>query len=145
MVFFRHDDPVADLVFAILAVVVVGFTFVEHRWKFLTQWLMGKRGRDWPTVNALIDVVSVVVQTEETRYGERVIGYQATLTYFYRNPDLQMGEYCRMFDGEREANVWANSYKGRNVPVRVDPRDSSSSVLLPSDLDSLIPTVSATS
>ena len=98
-----------------------------------------------PAVTDDPDVVSVVVQTEETRYGERVIGYQATLTYFYRNPDLQMGEYCRMFDGEREANVWANSYKGRNVPVRVDPRDSSSSVLLPSDLDSLIPTVSATS
>jgi hypothetical protein len=139
MAIHSGGSPTADLLFVALAIVAGGFTYVEHRWRFFRQWLRGKRGGDWPTVNAMIDVVSVVVETEQSRYGERVIGYQATLTYFYRNPELQMGEYCRMFDGEVEANEWANSYKGCNVLVHVDPRDPASSALLDGDLDVVLP------
>jgi len=81
----------------------------------------------------VIDVVSVTPMTEQTRYGERTIAYVATLTYFYRNPELQMGEYSRKFGAlshdEAEAQTWANSYKGRSVMVHVDPRDPTHSVL----------------
>jgi len=81
-------------------------------------------------VEAVIDVVSVVEQTEPSRYGgERTIGYLATLTYFYRNPDLQTGDYCRMFDDEDEAKGWADSMKSCTVMVHVDPRDPSRSAL----------------
>ena len=107
---------------------------VVRYWRFFAQWLSGIRGRDWPPVLAVVDVVSVVVQTERGRYGERVIGYLATLTYFYRNPELQMGEYSRMFDEEAEAQAWAASYKGRTVTVHVDPRVISRSVLRKEEL-----------
>jgi hypothetical protein len=98
------------------------------------QWLNGIRGRDWASVSALIDVVSVVPQIEQTRYGERTVGFLATLTYFYRNPELQMGEYCRMFDTENEAQSWTASYKGRNVMVHIDPKDPTRSVLRAEEL-----------
>jgi hypothetical protein len=102
--------------------------------RFFPQWVNGLRGGDWPPFMAVVDVVSVVVQTENGRYGERIVGYLATLTYFYRNPELQMGEYSRMFDREEEAQAWAASYKGRTVTVHVDPRDVSRSVLRKEEL-----------
>jgi len=92
------------------------------------------RGRDWGSISAVVDVISVVVQTEQGRYGERVVGYLATLTYFYRNPELQMGEYSRMFGKQEEAQAWVTPYKGRTVMVHVDPRDPSSSVLRKEEL-----------
>ena len=49
--------------------------------------------------------------------------YLATLTYFYRNPELQAGEYSRMFGVDEEAQAWAAFYKGSTVIVNVDPRD----------------------
>jgi hypothetical protein len=113
---------------------IVAVSFAARYWRFFAQWLDGIRGRDWTSISAAIDVVSIVVQTEQGRYGERVIGYLATLTYFYRNPELQMGEYCRMFDQEAEAQDWAASYKGRAVMVHVDPRDPSHSVLRKEEL-----------
>ena len=112
----------------------MGISIAARYWRFVPQWLNGIRGRDWPTVSAVIDVVSVVKQTEQRRGGEYVVGYLATLTYFYRNPELQMGEYSRMIDTEGEANEWAASYKGRTVMVHVDPHDPSSSVLRKEEL-----------
>ncbi len=116
----------------LLATVVISLT--ARYWRFFTQWLDGIRGRDWTSVSAVIDVVSVVPQTQQTRYGERIVGYLATLAYFYRNPELQMGEYSRMFDVEEDAQAWAASYKGRTVMVHVDPRDPSHSVLRKEEL-----------
>ena len=113
----------------VLFLVMMAVGFATRYWRLFTQWLGGIRGRDWASVSAVIEVVSVVVQTENTRSGERVLGYLATLTYFYRNPELQMGEYSRMFGQESEAQAWAASYKGRNVMVGVDPRDPTRSVL----------------
>jgi len=115
-----------------IAIVVISFT--TRYWRFFTQWLDGIRGRDWASVSALIDVVSVIQQTEQGRGGEYVVGYLATLTYFYRNSELQMGEYSRMFDEEVDAQAWAESYKGRTIMVHVDPRDPTNSVLRKEDL-----------
>ncbi len=117
-----------------LFLVILAVSVVAGYKRFFVQWLDGVRGRDWATISAVVDVVSVVAQTAETRYGERVVGYLATLTYFYRNPELQMGEYSRMFSEEPEAQSWAASYKGRNVMVHVDPRDPTRSVLRKEDL-----------
>ncbi len=120
-----------------IAVVMV-FSVATRHWRIFTQWLTGIRGRDWTAVSAVIDVVSVAPQTEPTRYWagqfagtgeERIIGYVATLTYFYRNPQLQLGDYSRVFAKEADAEAWAASYKGRTVMVRVDPRDPTRSVL----------------
>lgn len=117
-----------------LLVAIMAATFAARYWRFFTQWLNGIRGRDWLAISALIDVVSVVEQTEQGRGGEYVIGYLATLTYFYHNPELQMGEYSRMFGEDDEAQAWAASYKGHAVMVHVDPRDPSHSVLRKEEL-----------
>jgi hypothetical protein len=117
-----------------IAVAIVAVSYAASYWRIFVQWLAGIRGRDWTTTSALIDVVSVVVQTRQGRYGEYVVGYLATLTYFYRNPELQTGDYSRIFDDEADARAWAASYKGCNVMVHVDPRDPSNSVLRKEEL-----------
>ena len=121
------------ITFILVFTAVLGATYY---WRFIVQWLNGIRGRDWPTISAIIDVVSVVKQTEQGRYGEYVVGYLATLTYFYRNSELQIGEYNRLFDQneEEDAQAWTASYKGRTVMVHVDPRDSTRSVLRKEEL-----------
>jgi len=117
-----------------IAVALVAVTSAARYWRFFVQWLEGIRGLHWAATSALIDVVSVVEQTAQGRYGEYVVGYLATLTYFYRNPELQTGDYSRMFNEEADAQAWAASYKGRNVMVHVDPRDPSNSVLRKEEL-----------
>jgi Protein of unknown function (DUF3592) len=104
-------------------------------WRFFVQWLNGIRGRNWTAVSAVIDIISVVRQTEQTGKGE-IVSYLASLTYFYRNPELQTGDYSRLFNSEEEADAqaWAASYKGCTVTVRVDPRDPSRSVLRKEEL-----------
>jgi hypothetical protein len=115
-------------------VALVAVTSAARYWRFFVQWLEGIRGLHWAATSALIDVVSVVEQKAQGRYEEYVVGYLATLTYFYRNPELQTGDYSRMFNEEADAQAWAASYKGRNVMVHVDPRDPSNSVLRKEEL-----------
>jgi hypothetical protein len=99
------------------------------------RWGTGP-AREWPTVSATIDVVSVVEEIREGHYDSvQTTGYTAALTYFYRNPDLQMGEFKRFFQLEFAARLWAEKHKGMNVVVHVNPRDPSDSILLKSDLD----------
>lgn len=102
------------------------------QWRFVIQWVRGIRGGDWPAIPAVIDIVSVV--EERGGKGNQVMGYLATLTYFYRNPELQTGEYCRMFQLEEDAKAWTASYKGSTVMVHVDPQDPSHSVLRKEEL-----------
>lgn len=113
--------------FPFIAAVVV-LVLAASRWRFFTQWLRGVRGKDWPTVSATIDIVSVVEQIHNTGRGE-FKDYLATLTYFYRNPELQSGDYSRLFHSQDDAQAWASSYNGSTVVIHVDPHDPSSSVL----------------
>ena len=114
----------------LLAIVVVGAG--ASSWRFFVQRVQGFRGRNWPTLSARIDIVSVVPGANG-RDGQPV-DYLATLTYFYRNSDLQSGDYSRSFGTEDEAQSWANSYKESTVTVHVDPRDPSRSVVREEDL-----------
>lgn len=99
--------------------------------KLIIQRASGIRGRDWPTISALVDIVTVVPRSGALapQSGQCPDGYLATLTYFYRNPDLQTGDYCRVFNREEEARAWATAFKGQTVLVHVNPRDPSKSVL----------------
>jgi hypothetical protein len=125
-------DRTPFLVYVAIVIIVVGTYVIVSAgyWSLFTQWVQGLRGRDWPTVSATIDIVSVVKQVTPTGKGD-IVSYLATLTYFYRNPDLQTGDYCREFDPDEEADAqaWAASYKGSTVLVHVDPRDPARSVL----------------
>lgn len=106
-------------------------------WRSFIQKLSGgTTGREWPVVEATIDVVAVIRQ-EGT--GREPASYLATLTYFYRNPDLQSGDYCRVFEECEEATAqdWVASKKGRTVEVHVDPIDPTHSVLLDEDVSVL--------
>jgi hypothetical protein len=105
------------------------------KWRFFVQRLRGIGGRNWPTIPASIDITSVARQTENYGKGE-IVSYLATLTYFYRNPELQSGDYSRSFnaDEEADAQAWAASYRGSKVMVHVDPREASRSVLRKEEL-----------
>lgn len=96
-------------------------------------------GREWPTVEAVIEIVSVAYCADDSLIPAPKAGlednyYLATLTYTYNNPEQQMGDYSRRFGDKEEANAWANSYKGETVKVHVDQRDPTRSVLREEDL-----------
>jgi hypothetical protein len=137
---FGSFDWLGILVFGLtisfLLAIATASTLKRRRfWRFSAQRLSGLRGRDWSVVPASIDVVSVVPQTEPIRgYAVEAVGYLATLSYFYRNPELQTGDYSRMFNNEKDAQAWTDSFKGRTVTVRVDPSDPTRSVLREEDL-----------
>ena len=80
--------------------------------------------------SAKIDLVSVADVTDDARFPS----YRATLTYTYRNPEEQMGDYSRDLVSEDEAHAWANSYKGETVKAYVNPRNPTRSFLREEDL-----------
>jgi len=103
--------------------------FLTRRLRF--TWKRRSRERlvvNWPTITATIEVPAVIQQY----VPEKAI--IVSLTYFYRNPDLQMGEYKREFGVKGQAKAWAEQFKGRTVLVHVNPKDPSDSVLLECDL-----------
>lgn len=128
------QEPGLTLPFLIL---VIGYIFRNGR-KLLRRVTSGA-ARDWPTVSAKIEVVSAVEQLREGRYSDQTTGFLATLTYFYRNPELQMGEYTRMFPLQASAQFWAEQFKDRQVVVHINPKDPTDSALLDADLEGLTP------
>ena len=138
--FDQRTIAFASALFFLLAIVTASTLKRRRFWRFAVQWLSQRHGRSWPLVSASVDVVSVVPQTEPIRgYAVEIVGYLVTLTYFYRNPELQSGDYSRMFDNEKDAHAWAASIKGKTVRVRVDPGNPSNSILREEDLEVLIP------
>lgn len=131
------NDGVAWPLLLIGAVVGVPVS-LGSSWQFFVQWLNGVRGRNWPTVPAIIDLVSVQERVEPGGKGPPIVTYVALLTYVYHNPDLQTGDYDKSFGDKDEAQDWANSYKGCTVMVHVDPRDPARSVLRKEDLEAAV-------
>lgn len=130
-------DPFILLFFLLLAT-VVGALVAAGYTKF-TDWLERARCRNWPKVPALIDLVSVAFIDDDSLLPASKASvadscYRATLTYTYHHPDEQMGDYSRDFGDKKDAEDWANSYKGETVNVYVDPRDPTHSILRDEDL-----------
>ena len=106
-------------------------------WQLLNKWIERTRGSNWPTVSAVVDIVSVASCEDNTLRLKADLNfpyYLAMLTYIYQNSGQQMGDYSRRFGNESDAKAWANSYKGCTVTVHVDPRDPTRSVLRKEDL-----------
>jgi hypothetical protein len=100
---------------------------LRAKWK---QYARERQVRNWPTVTATIEVPAVISVPLSEKHSTSTV----SLTYFYRNPDLQMGEYTRGFRQKAKAKAWAAQFKGRTVLVHVNPEDLSDSVLLEKDL-----------
>lgn len=116
------------------AIILVGII-----WQLVDTLIRRFYGRKWPTVQAVIEIVSVAYCEDDSFIPAPKADldhpyYLAALTYSYNNPEQQMGDYKRRFGDEEEANAWANSYKGETVKVHVDPRDPTRSVLREEDL-----------
>jgi hypothetical protein len=112
---------------------------VAISWGAIEDWYERVHGRNWPTVDAVIDIVSVAFIPDDSLIPPSQPSldsshYKATLTYIYHNPEEQMGDYSRDFGNEDDAKAWANSYKGETVKVHIDPRDPTRSVLRKDDL-----------
>lgn len=84
-------------------------------------------------MTASIDVVSVA----ERNVSEKKRCHAAVLTYFYRRPELQMGEFERVFSRKDAARHWVGQFKGRQIMIHVNPADPADSILLDSDLEGL--------
>jgi len=137
MILGRGGGPVTGFEVEMFSLVVGAALLVGICWDVLGWWVKRTRGRNWPTVSALIEVVGVTTVEDKTISSLAVhFGpyYLATLTYFYINPERQTGDYKRRFGNESDAKAWANSYKGETVKVHVDPRDPTRSVLREEDL-----------
>ena len=129
--------PITRFEIILFSLVVGVGLLVSICWDIVDGLVKRFHGRNWPTVSAVIDAVSVTLV--ESHFPSSLAvhnwpSYLATLTYSYRYPEQKTGEYKRSFGNEDEANAWANSYKGETVKVHVDPRDPTHSVLREEDL-----------
>ena len=129
-IFFMHGRPLTGFEIIQFSLFMGAGMLVAFCWGIVEDWIGRTRRRNWPTVSGSVDIVSVADVTDDPRLPS----YRATLTYVYRNPEEQMGDYSRDFANEGDANAWANSYKGETVKVQVDPRDPTRSVLRNEDL-----------
>jgi hypothetical protein len=105
-------------------VVALAGTWLRGRWLRWKQAAREQKVRNWPTLTATIEVPTVI--------GGSISGkglFFGTLTYFYRNPELQMGEYRRVFTSKARAKAWVKQFKNRTVLVHVNPCDPADSVL----------------
>jgi hypothetical protein len=118
----------------VIAVLFGAAATIQRWWRKAHRKAMEPVVRSWPSVPASIDVVSSTVRQEPDNKRSY---YVAVLSYFYRNPDLQMGEYEREFPLQAIAQRWAAQFKGRTVMVHVNPADPADSVLLAADLEGL--------
>jgi hypothetical protein len=123
-----------------VALVVFGIVAASaSSWQFWAQRLKGVRGRNWPTVSAIIDIASVQQRVESGGKGPPIITWVVLLTYVYRNPEMQTGDFDKEFGNEGDAREWADACKGRTVMVHVDPKDPANSVLREEELLAAVP------
>lgn len=119
-ILMHGGGPITRSEIILISLAAGAVMLVSICWQLLDQWIERSRGRNWPIVPAVVDVVSVAFCEDNTSSLKADLNfpyYLATLTYFYRNPEQQTGEYSRRFGDKNEAQAWANSYKGSTVMV----------------------------
>jgi hypothetical protein len=137
IILLHGGGPLTRFDVTLFSLVVGTGILVSICWGLVEEWIKRVHGRNWPTVSAVIDIVSVAFIEDDIPSPKADLDdsyYKATLTYTYNNPEQQMGDYSRRFGDKDEAQAWANSYKGETVKVHVDPNDTTRSVLRKEDL-----------
>lgn len=146
----QFEDVLQTPIGWILSAILLGCLFVGL-FKLIGGVLRAvreRRARSWPTTTATIDIATVEQRQRQKRVTRRQYRqaraqfdtyFLVMLTYSYRNPDSQTGDYTRRFDYEFDADQWAEACKGRTVTVHVHPRDPANSVLRSEELDSAVP------
>ena len=131
--------------FVLACIVLIGVVQVGvNSWPDFVKWWEAKWARDWPMVPAVIDLVTTATWAQDQPLAgggpptTTIYEHKALLTYSYRNPELQSGDYSRSFGCEDDAKDWADSCKGLRVMVHVDPRDLARSVLRTEDIDAAL-------
>jgi uncharacterized protein DUF3592 len=136
-IIFLRGSPVTGFEIMLFLLAAGAAMLVAICWGMVGEWKKRTHGRNWPTVPAVVDIVSVAFIEDDTpgmKAYPDLSSYKATLTYIYNNPEQQMGDYSRSFGKKEDAEAWAKSYKGETVKVHVDPRDPTRSVLREEDL-----------
>jgi len=120
-----------ELIWPVVAA-VLGFSarWIRKRRRLAQERTVARAVRGWLSVSAVIDVVSAAEHLDSD--GKKF--YLAALTYFYRYPELEMGDYTREFPTKAAALDWVKQFKGRSVLVHVNPKNAADSFLLDSDL-----------
>jgi hypothetical protein len=94
------------------AVMLVGIC-----WQLSDNWKKRTHGRNWPTVSAVIDIVSVAFVEDDIpsikAYPDTSY-YQATLTYTYHNPERKWATIAR-------GSVAKKKRKAGPIPTRGVP------------------------
>jgi hypothetical protein len=94
---------------AILLLLAAGtIVLVAYCWGTVEDLIEYYYGRNWPTASAVVDVVSVTMVESKgisSTANHSWPYFLATLTYSYRNPEPQTGEYKRRFANEDDARA----------------------------------------
>jgi hypothetical protein len=138
-IFVNGDGQDTRFWLILISSVAGAILLVAICWDIVGAWIKRVRGRTWPVVSAFVDIVSVAFMEDDSLIPAQKSSfdqpyYKATLTYVYRYPEEQMGDYSRNFMKKEDAEAWANSYKGETVKVHVDPSDPAHSILREEDL-----------
>jgi len=136
---YSGGGPITSFEIVLIILAFVAFMLVGACWDIVNMLVKRFLGRNWPAASAVVDIVSVAFMEDDSPIPHLKVNantpyYLATLTYSYRYPDPQMGDYKRRFGDKDEAESWANSYKGETVKIHVNPRDPTRSVLREEDL-----------
>src|ERR1035437_4010114 len=117
-------DAMSRLIFRpeIILPIIAAVFGVTARWfrkgrRLATNRTVARAARGWLTVSAVIEVVSVSCHYD----SDLKEYYVAALTYFYRRPELETGDYLREFPLKAAAQDWVKQFKGRQVMVHVNP------------------------
>lgn len=75
--------PITRFEIILISLAVAAVMLVAVCWQMLDHWIERTRGRNWPTVSAVVDIVSVACIEDDTpgmKAYPDLSNYQATLT-----------------------------------------------------------------
>ena len=106
------------------------------------RWLRREQSKSWPTATGHIEAATIAEPKRFlgiTLQSQRNREYKAVLSYsFSLSGDSFRGTYKREFSSEEEALDFLHDLEGQPVSVHYNPSKAADSVLLESDVESLL-------